>query len=109
MLVAANRPTLDPAADILDDIKADAVLATQIIARHRSMLRSHQLLTKPTELRGVIDDSLALLAHELRTSHIEAIVDMPSTPCVIDGDEVLLKQVFVNLIRNATEALADRP
>ena len=34
---------------------------------------------------------------------------LPPTPCVIDGDPVLLKQVLVNLVRNAADALAVMP
>jgi C4-dicarboxylate-specific signal transduction histidine kinase len=35
---------------------------------------------------------------------IEATLDLSSTPCVIDGDLVLLEQVLVNLVRNAMDA-----
>jgi signal transduction histidine kinase len=36
-------------------------------------------------------------------------LEMPSDPCVIDGDQVLLQQVFLNLVRNAMDALAETP
>ena len=43
----------------------------------------------------------------MRARQIETTLELPSTPCVIDGDQVLLKQVLVNLIRNAIDALAE--
>ena len=73
------------------------------------MLRSHQLQKKPIDLHSVIDESLALVAHDMRARQIEATLDLSSTPCVIDGDQVLLEQVLVNLVRNAMDALAETP
>ena len=109
MMVTANRAAPDETGEILADIQAEAVLATQIIERHRTMLRSHQLHKKPIDLHSVIDESLALVAHDMRARQIEATLDLSSTPCVIDGDQVLLEQVLVNLIRNAMDALAETP
>ena len=109
MMVTANRVTPDETREILADIQAEAVVAVQIIDRHRTMLRSRQLHKKPIDLHSVIDESLALVAHDMRARQIEATLDLSSTPCVIDGDQVLLQQVLVNLIRNAMDALAETP
>jgi signal transduction histidine kinase len=107
MMVTANRAAPDATGEILADIKAEAALATQIIERHRTMLRSRQLDTKPIDLHAVIDESLALVAHDMRARQIEVTLDLSSTPCVIDGDQVLLEQVLVNLVRNAMDAMAE--
>jgi signal transduction histidine kinase len=109
LMATADRAGPDATAEILADISAQSVLATQIIERHRAMLRSHQLQKKPLDLHSVIDDTLALFAHDMRARRIEATLDLSSTPCVIDGDRVLLEQVLVNLVRNAMDALADTP
>ena len=73
------------------------------------MLRSHQLDKKPIDLHAVIDESLALVAHDMRARQIEATVDLSSNPCVINGDQVLLQQVLVNLVMNAMDAMAETP
>ena len=73
------------------------------------MLRSHQLDKKPIDLHAVINESLALVAHDMRARQIEATVDLSSTPCVINGDQVLLQQVLVNLVMNAMDAMAETP
>jgi len=109
MMVTANQASPDETGEILADIQAEAVLATQIIDRHRTLLRSHQLHKKPIDLRSVIDESLALVAHDMKARQVEATLDLASTPCVIDGDQVLLVQVLVNLLRNAIDALAETP
>ena len=109
MMVTANRATSDTIGEILSDIQAQGVRATQIIDRHRTMLRSHQLDRKPIDLHAVIDESLALVAHDLSARQVEATVDLSSNPCVIDGDQVLLQQVLVNLVMNAMDAMAETP
>ena len=109
MMVTANRATSDTIGEILSDIQAQGVRATQIIDRHRTMLRSHQLDKKPIDLHAVINESLALVAHDMRARQIEATVNLSSNPCVINGDQVLLQQVLVNLVMNAMDAMAETP
>ena len=73
------------------------------------MLRGHQLDQKPIDLHLVIDESLALVAHDIKARQIQATVDLSSSPCVIRGDQVLLQQVIVNLVFNAMDAMASMP
>jgi signal transduction histidine kinase len=109
MMITADRATPDTIGEILADIETEGVQAAQIIDRHRTMLRGRQLDTKPIDLHAVIDESLALVAHDLRTRQIEASVNLSPSPCIITGDEVLLQQVMVNLLVNAMDAMADTP
>jgi signal transduction histidine kinase len=108
-MMAANRATPDTIGEILSDIRTQGVHATQIIDRHRTMLRSRQLEKKPIDLRAVITESLALIAHDMKARQVETAVDQPSHPCVISGDPVLLQQVLVNLLINAMDAMAETP
>jgi signal transduction histidine kinase len=109
MMITANRATPDTVAEILADIESEAVQATQMIDRHRTMLRSHQLDMKPVDIHAVIHESLALVAHDLTARHIEAAVDLWSNPCIVTGDKVLLQQALVNLLMNAMDAMAETP
>jgi C4-dicarboxylate-specific signal transduction histidine kinase len=109
MMVAANRATPETIDEILSDIRTEGIQATQTIDRHRAMLRSRQLNRSPIDLHGVIHESLALIAHDMRARQIEAIVSLSSSPCVITGDQVLLGQVLVNLVMNAIDAMAETP
>ena len=109
IMVSTNRASSDAMGEILSDIHAEIVQATQIIDRHRTMLRSRQLVKKPIDLHAVIDASLALVAHDMSARQVEATVNVSLEPCVIIGDQVLLQQVLVNLVINAMDAMAEMP
>ncbi len=109
MMVTANPATSETIGEILSDIQAQGTRATQIIDRHRSMLRSHQIDRKPIDLHGVVTESLTLVAHDTRVRQVKVNVHLSSSPCIISGDEVLLQQVFVNLVMNAMDAMAETP
>lgn len=109
LLMTTKRTSADMTEEIVGDIKREARLATDILDRHRAMLRSHQLRKQPIDVQTVIDETIALVAYELRSRRIELILDLSSSPCVVHGDQVLLEQVLVNLVRNAVDALTDTP
>ena len=109
MMVTANRATPDTIGEILSDIQTPG---RPRHADHRSPsddAPSHQLDKKPIDLHAVIDESLALVAHDMSARQVEATVDLSSSPCVINGDPVLLQQVLVNLVMNAMDAMAETP
>lgn len=107
MMATANRATSGAIGEIVSDIQTQGVRAREIIDRHRSMLKSHQLNKRSIDLQAVIDETLALVAHDMTARQVSAVVDQSSPPCVIDGDRVLLQQVFVNLVMNAMDAMSE--
>jgi len=104
-LITAGKATAETSDEILSDIRTQGVRATQIIDRHRTMLRSSQLDKRPIDLHAVITESLALVAHDLKARRIETGVNLASIPCVVSGDQVLLQQVLVNLVMNAMDSI----
>src|SRR4029079_13658923 len=82
-MIATNRATADTIGEILSDIQMQGVAATQIIDRHRTMLRSRQFDKKPIDMHDVIKPSLALVAHDMRARQVHATVHLSSQPCVV--------------------------
>jgi signal transduction histidine kinase len=109
MLVASNRATPETLREILGDIHKADLRATQIIDRHRAMLRNRQLDTKPIDIHAIVRESVALMAHDTKSKHIHVDVRLPPDPCFVVGDPVLLQQVVVNLVMNAMDAMAETP
>jgi signal transduction histidine kinase len=91
--------------DVLSDIENDGILASEIIERHRTMLRSRQMQTRSIHLKTIVDDTLALVAHEMIARHVEVDTRLAGNSCLINADPVLLEQVFVNLVINAMDAM----
>ena len=75
MMVATNRASSDTIGEVLSDIQTQGVRATQIVDRHRTMLRSRQLEKKPLDVHAVIEESLALVAHDMRARQVELTVE----------------------------------
>jgi len=109
LMVTANRASPDTIDEVLSEIRAQGLHATQIIDRQRNMLRSHQLDKKATDLHDVIRESLALVAPDMRAREVEPAVILSPDPVVVSGDQVLLQQVLVNLMMNAMDAMSDTP
>jgi signal transduction histidine kinase len=109
MLVTSKRATPEVLQEILSDIRTADERATQIIERHRTMLRNHQIEKKPIDIHAVVRESLAFIAHDTNARQTQVDIDLPSDPCVVSGDPVLLQQVLVNLVINAMDAMADTP
>ncbi|NGZ86940.1 HDOD domain-containing protein [Duganella aceris] len=64
--------------------------------------------SRVTNVGRVVDDVLRLFrATDFVPASVQIVVRMQEEPAEIDGDADLLKQILVNLIKNAVEALAD--
>lgn len=59
---------------------------------------------RPVSLRAVLDDSLQLLHHSLRSEGIDVKTNYPEFDLEFEGSFVQMSQVFVNLISNAKDA-----
>jgi len=109
LMISNGSVTPEGIDEILEDIHADGARAAQIMDRHRLMLRSRQLQKRPVDLHALVNDVLALTAHDMRARQVKCSVSVPPGSCVISGDPVLLQQVFVNLVMNAMDAMAETP
>jgi signal transduction histidine kinase len=71
------------------------------------MLRAHQLDRKPIDIHAVVRESVELIADHTRGRQVQVDIEIPSEPCIVLGDPVLLQQVFVNLMMNAMDAMTE--
>jgi len=109
MMLTSGGATPDELQAILADIRIADVQATEIIDRHRTLLRSHEFDAKPIDIRAVVRESVALIAKDAVRRQIQLAVELPRVPCTVIGDKVLLQQVVVNLMTNAMDAMANTP
>lgn len=65
-------------------------------------------LREPLDLAAVVDQAMHLLEVRLRDEQILCTVDLVR-PARVRGDAIRLEQVLINLLRNALDAMRDKP
>src|SRR5881394_770012 len=83
--------------------------ATEIISHLRTFGRAAPATREPTSLRLVIERALSLMREQLRLREIEVTVDLGPEEPVVLGNAIQLEQVFINLLTNARDAVAEAP
>jgi C4-dicarboxylate-specific signal transduction histidine kinase len=81
--------------------------ATDIISHLRTFGRAAPLSRDPVDLRPVIDQAISLMQEQLRLRDIRVTVDLGPEELVVVGNPVQLEQVFINLLTNARDAMAE--
>jgi C4-dicarboxylate-specific signal transduction histidine kinase len=81
--------------------------ATEIITHLRTFGRPAPVTLERIDVDGVISRSLSLMQEQLRMRAIEVTVERPGTELYVLGNPIQLEQVFINLLTNARDALAE--
>lgn len=81
--------------------------ATEIISHLRTFGRAASVSYEPVAIESVIRRSLSLMREQLRLRQIEVQVQVPSEAVMVMGNAIQLEQVYINLLTNARDALAD--
>ncbi len=93
----------------LDHAMQQVRKATEIISHLRTFGRAAPASLEPLSLRHVIERALSLMKEQLRLREIEVTVDLGPEEPVVLGNSIQLEQVFINLLTNARDAVADSP
>jgi C4-dicarboxylate-specific signal transduction histidine kinase len=83
--------------------------ATEIISHLRTFGRAAPFSLDPVSLRVVLMQALSLMQEQLRLRDIRVTVDLGAEEPVVLGNPLQLEQVFINLLTNARDAVADSP
>src|SRR3989449_2320033 len=83
--------------------------ATEIISHLRTFGRAAPVSREATSLRQVIERALSLMQEQLRLREIEVTVDLGPEEPVVLGNPIQLEQVFINLLTNGRDAVAESP
>jgi len=97
-----NNPDVQ---DALEDLVSDSIRASEIISRLQTLFRKKRGAHAPLELNGLIDDVLHVLGSDLRQRQIRVQFARAAALPRVWGDGVQLRQVFINLLRNAEDAI----
>ena len=89
----------------VEGIRAEAESLNQVVTNFLNFARPAQLTLGPVDLRAVCERAADELRAEART--LGGDITVRGDFGTLEGDEVLLRQAFSNLLRNAVEACAD--
>ena len=96
-----------PVVRELDHAMQQVRKATEIISHLRTFGRAAPASRETLFLRPVIERALSLMQEQLRLREIEVTVDLGLEEPVVVGNFIQLEQVFINLLTNARDAVAD--
>ncbi len=83
--------------------------ANEIISHLRTFGRAATFSREPVAIKPVIERALALMREQLRLRQIEVVLALGPEDPIVMGNAIQLEQVFINLLTNARDALADAP
>ena len=83
--------------------------ATEIISHLRTFGRAATVTLERVDVDDVIERALSLMHEQLRLRAIEVELDLSPDELVVLGNPIQLEQVFINLLTNARDALAEAP
>jgi signal transduction histidine kinase len=88
----------EPARTCVEGIRAETTALGEIVTNFLKFARPDQMTLAPVDLRAVIERAIDDLAGAKDATTVEGAF------AVIEGDDVLLRQAFSNLLRNSLEA-----
>jgi two-component system sensor kinase FixL len=108
--LAMREPDLAEAGDAVRAIASEALRAGEIIRRLRQMVRLDAPDTRARlEVTELVEELRSLLEADARMHDVRLRLDLPPDLPLVTGNGLHLQQVILNLVRNAFEALLERP
>jgi PAS domain S-box-containing protein len=111
-MLDATPPDIDGARETALRTIRDGNRACDVIARLRALFSKRELALEPLDLNEVTREVIALSSNDLQRNRITLQPRLGDDLPVVAGDRIQLQQVILNLLRNASDAMAavqDRP
>jgi PAS domain S-box-containing protein len=105
--LSRTPPNVARAAAILDLIVQDSNAVAAIVKRIMAIIKGTPPTNSPVDLNGVIEDVMRLQAADLQEQGIAVVRKLQHDLPLIQANAALLRQVLVNLLRNAIDALSE--
>jgi PAS domain S-box-containing protein len=104
--LAGPEPDLNEIREILRDIVQEDKRAGEVIRRLRLLLKKGEVQQEPLDLNEVAIDVLRLMKSDLVNGGVEVSTTLGDGLPPVNGDRVQLQQVLINLVVNASDAMA---
>jgi two-component system, NtrC family, sensor kinase len=104
-MLAKQMPDGDPRHAIIEKIVKQTFRASEIVNNLLNFSRTGPGELADVDVNHVVDETLALVAHPLKTSQIQVVKQLGSSLPAVRGSANKLQQVFLNLFLNARDAM----
>ncbi len=95
----------DPHRADMNVIVGETKRCKRIVADLLNFSRQHQVVAQPTDINALLQELIDLAPKRIKTVTIPILSEFDSQLPVIDCDSAQLRQVFLNLVVNAVEAM----
>jgi two-component system, LuxR family, sensor kinase FixL len=99
----------DEIVEALDQAIEQAKFTSNIISRVRDYTQSRQPKKGPVNVNGLVTKCVSLMDWEIKNTCVEITSHSAVEKVSVLGDELMLQQVIINLIRNGIDATAVTP
>jgi len=104
-MLAKQMPESDPRHSIIEKIVKQTFRASEIVNNLLNFSRTGAAETANVDVNKVVEDTLALVSHPLKTSQIQVVKNLSEDLPAVRGSANKLQQVFLNLFLNARDAM----
>ncbi|TYT25948.1 PAS domain S-box protein [Luteimonas viscosa] len=104
--LSRDPPDLEEVRDSLAGIVESDKRAGEVIRRLRALLRKDRAEFRRTDVNDVVRGVLKIVRSDLLNRNIETVLELEDDLPTVCGDVVQLQQVLLNLIVNASDAMA---
>lgn len=111
-MLNSDPPNVEGARETARRTVRDGNRASDVVIRLRALFSKKELAVEPMDLSDATREVIALSSSELQRNRVILRAELADDLPPVTGDRVQLQQVILNLLRNASDAMAtieDRP
>jgi signal transduction histidine kinase len=106
-MLDADPPNLEGARETARRTIRDGIRGSDVITRLRALFGKEDFTLEPLDLNELTREVVALTLSDLQRNQVVLDLELAKRLPTITGDRIQLQQVILNLLRNATDAMAE--
>lgn len=97
----------DPRRADLGVIVKETKRCKRTVADLLNFSRQHRVIAQPTDINALLQELIEMAPRRIKTVTIPIVTELDPNLPIIDGDTAQLRQVFLNIMTNAVEAMPE--